>query len=152
MGETPRIILPILVGALPAIALAEAIVLEPGSTTAASLARNGSITVDLRVAGPGAHVLDVAQRGIDVVVELRDPDGRTLGLVDAPGEQIATERFVFEPAAAGAWTAVIRPRSTGAADGSVGLELETLEAGDPQRVDVLRALTAIGQISHGDPP
>ena len=150
MGETPRIILPILVGALPATALSDAIVLERGSIEQASLSRNGSVTVELRVAAPGAHVLNVAQRGIDVVVELRDPDARSLGFVDAPGEQSAAERFLFEPASPGAWTAIIHPRSTGAAEGRIGLELAALDAGDAQRLDVLRALTAIGQLAHSD--
>jgi CHAT domain-containing protein/uncharacterized protein HemY len=66
----------------------------------------------------------VLQRGIDVVVELRGPDGRTVIEEDSPLGASQTEWVTYESRAAGAYTLVIRPVEKDATPGRYAIELQ----------------------------
>ena len=94
---------------------------------------------------PGARLLvTVDQRGIDVVVEVRQPGGRPLIAVDSPTDSQGPESALLPPEAAGQLEIRVLSPSPGVAPGTYVIRLEELAATTPaerERLEAERLMT-----------
>lgn len=92
---------------------------------------------------PGARLLvTVEQRGIDVVVEVAQADGRTLLAVDGPNGSEGPESVLLPAEASGPLEIRVLSPSPGAAPGTYTLRLEELpETAPAERVEAERLMT-----------
>lgn len=121
--------------------------IEPGRAAEATLAGGDTVDLDMALTANETYVLQVRQKGIDVVVEVFDPSRGSLGRADAPGERNAVERFLFEPTESTHWRASVAPRSPAAPPGGVEITLTALGGPalpDSPPIALARAFTAIG--------
>jgi CHAT domain-containing protein/Flp pilus assembly protein TadD len=90
-------------------------------------------------ARPGARLLvTVDQRGIDVVVEARQPDGKTLIAVDSPTDSQGSESALLPDEASGPLEIRVLAPSPGVAPGAYEIRLDELaEASSAERERVL---------------
>jgi CHAT domain-containing protein/tetratricopeptide (TPR) repeat protein len=108
-------------------------------TLAGGAARRHTLDVE---AGHYARVV-VEQRGIDVVVTLRDPQGRSLAVVDSPNARRGTEPVSWIAETSGAHQVEVASRDTYAVAGAYEVRVESLRAAgprDPDRVGLDRLL------------
>jgi CHAT domain-containing protein/tetratricopeptide (TPR) repeat protein len=96
-------------------------------------------------ARPGARLLvTVDQRGIDVVVEARQPDGKTLVAVDSPTDSQGPESALLPEGASGPLEIRVLSPSPGVAPGTYEIRLEELAQATPaerERIAVERLMT-----------
>jgi CHAT domain-containing protein/tetratricopeptide (TPR) repeat protein len=96
-------------------------------------------------AGPETRLLVTAeQEGIDVVLELRRPDGRLLLAVDSPTDSRGPESALIPAEASGPLEVRVLSPSPGVAPGTYSLRLEELAAATPadrERIDAERLMT-----------
>lgn len=96
-------------------------------------------------ARPGARLLvTVDQRGIDVFVEARRPDGGTLVAVDSPTDSQGPESALLPEEASGPLEIRVLSPSPGVAPGSYEIRLEELAAATPaerERITAERLMT-----------
>jgi len=96
-------------------------------------------------ARPGARLLvTVEQRGIDVVVEVRQADGQTLVAVDSPNDSEGPESALLPAEASGHLEIRVLSPSPGVAPGRYALRLEELAEATPadrERIDAERLMT-----------
>ncbi|MCP4661517.1 MAG: CHAT domain-containing protein [bacterium] len=99
----------------------------------------------------GRHwLVAVEQRGIDVVVEVVAPDGRSLATVNAPTYRAGTESLLLRPEVTGTYRVEVRSRKQ--AVGSGHYEIRIRELGDTtpeeqQRILAEAAMVAAGRLS-----
>src|SRR6185295_1149722 len=114
------------------------------------------VTLERRMAGgeahsyriepsPGARLLvNVDQRGIDVVVEVRQPDGSILIAVDGPTDSEGPETALIPAEASGALEIRVLSPSPGVAPGTYAIRLEELATATPaerERIAAERLMT-----------
>jgi CHAT domain-containing protein/Tfp pilus assembly protein PilF len=96
-------------------------------------------------ARPGARLLvTVDQRGIDVVVEARQPDGKILIAVDSPTDSEGPESALLPEEASGALEIRVLSPSPGVAPGTYEIRLDELAETTPaerERVEAERLMT-----------
>jgi CHAT domain-containing protein/Tfp pilus assembly protein PilF len=96
-------------------------------------------------AGPGARrLVTVEQRGIDVVVEVAQADGRTLLAVDSPNDSQGPESVLLPAEAAGPLEVRVLSPSPAVAPGTYAIHLEELPEATPagrERVEAERLMT-----------
>jgi CHAT domain-containing protein/Tfp pilus assembly protein PilF len=96
-------------------------------------------------ARPGARLLvTVDQRGIDVVVEARQPDGKTLIAVDSPTDSQGPESALLPEEASGPLEIRVLSPSPGVAPGTYEIRLEELAEATPaerERIAAERLMT-----------
>jgi CHAT domain-containing protein/Tfp pilus assembly protein PilF len=96
-------------------------------------------------AKPGTRLLvTVDQRGIDVVVEARQPDGRLLAAVDSPTDSEGPESLLLPEEASGPLEIRVLSPSPGVAPGTYEIRLEELAGATPaerERVAAERLMT-----------
>jgi CHAT domain-containing protein len=130
-----------------AAARAEPIRIEPGRTIQAALEGSETLELELSLDPGSAYFLEVRQLGIDVVVEVADPQREARQRIDAPGERNAVERFLLEPGDVSLVNATIAPRWPVAPRGDVAVTLVPLDARaetDSPAFALARAFTQIG--------
>lgn len=130
----------------------QGLVLEPGVSVERPLAAGGVDSFGFQLEAGKPWRLSVEQLGIDVVVEVDDPRGRSLLAIDSPLGREGTESLLLMPAVDGFYGAVVRSEKQGAPDGHFEIRLEELPAATP--VDRLRlraeaAATEAGRLFAG---
>ncbi|HEX4955825.1 MAG TPA: CHAT domain-containing tetratricopeptide repeat protein [Thermoanaerobaculia bacterium] len=114
--------------------------LRPGQPLVASLAPGQEHRWRLEATGEGPWRLGVAQRGVDVELELVGP-GEERRAVDGPFDRLGWESLVVEGPTAG-MEVVVRAGEAGAPAGVYELRLETLA---PAALDAERAYSRAGE-------
>jgi len=101
--------------------------------------------IDRIEAKPGTRLLvTVDQRGIDVVVEARQPDGRLLIAVDSPTDSQGPESALLPEMASGPLEIRVLSPSPGVAPGAYEIRLDELAAATPaerERLEAERLMT-----------
>ncbi|HEX7185469.1 MAG TPA: tetratricopeptide repeat protein, partial [Thermoanaerobaculia bacterium] len=118
---------------------AETLVLTPGATFPRALTGAGPLRFRFKAEADRFLHLDVEQRGIDVVVLLRDPSGRLLFEVDSPTGKNTTETVLAVTPATGEYLLVVEPFAP-EAKGDVVLQVRELRPAS--REDRVRASAA----------
>lgn len=84
----------------------------------------------------------VEQRGIDVTVEVRSPDGHRLAMVDSPFDRQGIETLAIVPESAGSYSVEVRSREPAAPPGRYEIRVEELPR---DRVAAESAMTQAGE-------
>ena len=116
---------------------------RPGGVLERRLAGGEAHRYALPAGGPRELGLTVAQQGIDVVVAVVGPDGRTPLAVDSPNGRWGDEPLLVLPAGAGPWQLEVRSPQAAAAPGSYRLRVAV--PADPWQAAALRAATEAGR-------
>lgn len=118
--------------------------LHPGAEVERLLAGGEAHSYSVEVR-PGARLLvTVEQRGIDVVVEAAQADGRTLLAVDSPNDSEGPECALIPAEASGSLEIRVLSPSPGVAPGTYSIRLEELAETTPadrERVEAERLMT-----------
>ena len=97
------------------------------------------------------YLIEVEQRGIDVVVEAIGPDGMRLA-VDAPTYRHGMESLLLPAMAAGVWRVEVRSASPAVGPGEVALRLVDLSTAPPARLAAEAATTEAGKLYREGTP
>ena len=123
--------------------------LEPGRAVERRLAP-GDVH---RFTTPGAGDvwrLSVRQLGVDLAIEVFDPAGTSLGVVDGPIDRRGVETVLVEPSVAGGYRIEVRATTPRAAAGRYLLRIESLAGMSRARLAAERAMTAAARAAGGD--
>lgn len=117
-------------------------VLTPGRPVEREIAPGEShvFQADLEAGRPWR--VAVEQRGVDVTIEVRSPEGRRLVVVDSPVDRQGWETVLVEPEVSGLYEIEIRARELGAPSGRYAIGFGEL---DPRRLAAERAVTRAGE-------
>jgi CHAT domain-containing protein/tetratricopeptide (TPR) repeat protein len=99
--------------------------LTPGEPTERELAHGETHAYRVELAAGHVWRIAVEQRGIDVELAARGPDGRR-AVVDAPFDRQGTETLVVEPAVDGAWDVEVIAREPAAPPGRYEIRIDEL--------------------------
>jgi CHAT domain-containing protein/Tfp pilus assembly protein PilF len=124
-------------------------VLTVGKPVECALAAGESRSFDADLAAGGTYAVAVEQRGIDVVVEVRAPQGERLAAVDGPLERWGTELVLLRPVVAGTHRVEVRGEKKGVGAGRFKIRLDDLPAStqaERARIDALQAATRGGEL------
>lgn len=122
--------------------------LSPGLPVERALAAGQSHVYEIELGAGRAWRVAVEQRGIDVVLEVRAPDGRRLAAVDGPVDRQGLETLLVVPQSSGRYAVEVRAREQGAPVGRYRIGVEELAqdtAADRQRIAAETAMTRAGE-------
>jgi erythromycin esterase-like protein len=121
-----------------ALLLAIATMLTNHTPHEATLTPGSAHTYELRLRrGESADVV-VRQKGVDVIVELRAPNGRVLDEIDGPTGRMGDEHVEIIANERGAYRLTVRPFDANEPSGTYAIELQTVRS-----VDATSALLAV---------
>lgn len=124
--------------------------LAPGAPIEGSLAPGGSQVFDAGLTAGRVYRISAEQRGVDLVLEVRSPEGASLAAVDGPLERWGTEEILLRPEAYGDYRVEVRCETKGIGAGRYQLALE--EVSHEERVAGLDAMTRAGTLLHRGAP
>ncbi|MEM6453601.1 MAG: CHAT domain-containing tetratricopeptide repeat protein [Acidobacteriota bacterium] len=134
--------------AMPAAAAAKPpLPLAPAVAATHTLAPGSVDVFHLELAAPGAYLLTVEQRDLDVAVRVDGPDGQTLLAVDSPLDRRGREFALIEAAAAGRYRVTVRAREPHGAVGDYVIRCGLRET-DPRRRRAARFTTDAARLYH----
>lgn len=111
------------------------LVLEPDLAIERPLGAGGADLFHAELAAGRHWLIQVEQLGVDVTVQVIDPQGRALLTVDSPLEREGAESLLLTPEIGGSHRVEVRCDQQGAPDGRYRI-----------RLDVLAAVTAVDQL------
>jgi CHAT domain-containing protein/Tfp pilus assembly protein PilF len=123
-----------------------AVTLQPGLVVEKDLRGGESHLYHLDLDGGSRWLVDVEQRGIDIVVELTGQHGDSVR-VDAPTYRQGSEWLLLPAASAGSFRVGVRSKSDAVGPGGYELLLRELPAAS---VEERRRLTAVAAVSEAD--
>jgi CHAT domain-containing protein/Tfp pilus assembly protein PilF len=130
-------------------AAAETLLLAPGSAVERALAPGETQVFAVALTTGRPYRIAAEQRGIDVVVEVRGPQGASLAAVDGPLERWGVEEILLRPAAEGLFRIEVRAEKKGVGSGRYEIRLDELAEATPaerERAAALAAVTTAGGI------
>jgi CHAT domain-containing protein len=130
--------------------LAAATPLAPGAAVERQLTPGGADAFAAELTGAGPYCLQVEQRGIDVVLEVRGPNGSTT-TVEGALERWGMEVILLRPPAPGLFHVAVRAEKRGVGAGRYQLRLDPLStstAAERERIAAFAAVTDAGSILH----
>lgn len=132
----------------------EVSLLPPGSRVERALASGEADRFEARLDAGRPYRITVRQLEIDVVLEVRDPEGTGV-VVDGPLERWGTEEALVRPSAAGTFRIEVRAEKRGSAPGRYEIALDEIEHATPAGqalVAALDAVTRAGALLHRQAP
>jgi CHAT domain-containing protein/tetratricopeptide (TPR) repeat protein len=116
----------------------------PGNAVEARMRGGESYAYLLRLEAGRFADVTVEQKGIDVAVSVRSPDGRVIASVDSPNGASGPEPIPFLSSTAGTYRLEVRPSGSGAAPGAYAVKIGDVHpatAADRTLVDAERLLS-----------
>ncbi len=121
---------------------ADAPVLAPGAPIEREIAAGESHLFEVELTAGRAWRVAVEQRGIDVTLEVRSPDGRRLAAVDSPTDRQGLETALIVPDSSGFHTLEIHAREPAAPPGRYEIQVAEVER---RRVAAEQAVSRAGE-------
>lgn len=87
----------------------------------------------------------VEQRGIDVVVKVASPDGKSLGTTDTPNGTQGPENVSFVATTAGAYRIIVTPLNENASEGKYEIKIIEIREANEQELKSSKNLEAVKQ-------